>query len=774
MTVEESLTQYEPHLPTDAPSMCSWQVVVLTPDGTEYAVTHWLTINCTETFDGVTVEMTLPAREPTLRYLVGLKTDFLLIRNHMLVYRVRVIDINDTFTADAHTVTLSCVDYGQLLKRRILFHDDEPGASYITARTPAGGSVTTRGWDGEPSSPVDFAIRSDVVITFRIRLAAANIGYIAAHDGGANQHGWYVAVDDRNTATGGIARWLTFGWSTDGDTWNKVDIADLAPLGTTGDQWLGLTIRRNVPDTDAEGSPRHGRVRAIRSLDEGENWRNYGAERMTKVIHNTFNILDRPFRVGNLTAGGDTTALAGRLYWAQLRTGIDPDDVPANEGSVKWRCDISEKKTTSASWVDPRHRAWTGDTNAMFHLADLDQFHRAWKLVAYTQAFESFGITRGTTGESGVDRTGVLQRGLSIFDAINEMAHLDQGFDWWVDNDLVFWMQSPRKVRNLDCEWKWGVEIRDLTRTGAAGEYASVVLLIGATTETDITDAAGRVIRHFEIPKPVIQEAKTMPVGRWERMFTYNDIVTRNGLVRKAKFHLKDLTAMRATFSLTLEQEVWNQDIGIGDLFWLRIESPPRINIRTQVRIEEIRVSLTPESEGVALAVRSEHAEEKIPTNAPMVTTLALASMSTSPEGTEIVDLTDVEPGGTTAGPSIGGLEQFASLLNSLNTRLERRERALGGAGGVSISEGGDGEGADEVWIGPDEPPSEEAELWVDTDEASPGTDLVSTDPNNAAREGSDGLVYTRELVTKSTAPTPADFGRTVLQIGDVWVVMPP
>ena len=431
-------------------------------DGAEWAITHWTQAEVTWNFEGVTLQITLPGTDPVVAYLTVLTTDILVYRDQVFIHRLRVVDASDVFDAENHMLTLIAVDYGQLLRRRVLFHDRE---------------------------------------------------------------------------------------------------------------------------------------------------------------------------------------------------------------------------------------------------IDKDQFDAAWDLIAYTQTYESFGITRGTTGTSGQNRERVLQRGQTISDAINEMARNDNGFDWWVDRDLKFWMQNPRRLRNLDIEWKWGVEVREISRTGAASEYASVVFVIGATSDTEING------KTYPPPVPVPQAATSMPYGRWERTYSYTDVVTASALLTKGNFHLKDLTAMRATYAITIEPNVWQPlEITIGDLFWLRIESPPRMNVRSQVRIEEIKISLTTESEVVTMSVRSEQPEEVIPSPVQeAVAAMALIEPLTGPAEEIYVDVSALQHGASVILHPLDPAWRMARLLTGFNTRMERLERSKGSSGG-----GGAG-GVEEVFIGDQvdaEPTS--YKLWYD------------------------------------------------------------
>ena len=75
--------------------------------------------------------------------------------------------------------------------------------------------------------------------------------------------------------------------------------------------------------------------------------------------------------------------------------------------------------------------------------------------------------------------------------------------------------------------------------------------MIGATSDTEID---GRTYKPLE---PLIRSASSqgiaMPYGRWERTFSYPEVVTPEQLEEKVRFHMKDVTNMRATFALTLE-----------------------------------------------------------------------------------------------------------------------------------------------------------------------------------------------------------------------------
>lgn len=448
-----------------------WDVIMHTiPAGNEWALVHWTSVTVTDNSDGVTVEVQCPAEEPSLEFLRVLTTDLLLFRERTFLYRVRIVDAQDTFNENTHTVTINAVDYAQVLKRRVLFHD--------------------------------------------------------------------------------------------------------------------------------------------RSYD------------------------------------------------------------------------------------------------------NTDQFDIAWALIEYTQGFESLGITRGTTADSGKLRDLDIQQGQTIYDAISLVSKADGGFDWWVDKDLKLQMMMPRRERTLDMEWKWGVQIREIQRTSAAGEYASVIFVIGATSPTEIHNDAGAVVKTLPPPKPIVVGTASKPLGRWERTYSFNDIVTAAALQAKANWLLKDITALRATYAITLEPRTWRagNDYVFGDKFTLRIESPPRMNMQVLVRMEEVRIALSPENEVVTLAVRAEEPETVFPIAFTPETLNGEVTPAAAPADEIVVDLDAIQHGATETMSRLSAVSNMVQMFATVDGRLSRIERSNYFTGTTGVF------APDEVWIGPDAPTDPAVELWYDPD----------------------------------------------------------
>ena len=152
------------------------------------------------------------------------------------------------------------------------------------------------------------------------------------------------------------------------------------------------------------------------------------------------------------------------------------------------------------------------------------------------------------------------------------------------------------------------------------------------------------------------------------------------------------------------------------------------MNIRSLVRIEELKIGLTPSDEIVTMAVRSEAAETPIgSTPAPI--------LLMTPPGELPIDVDTVQHGQTVNINRLSEVDAMAHLLARLNERIEVTERnprvsSNGGGGGGGTGPPGPtgptgptgvgGAGADEVWINTDPPADPAIELWYDPD-AMPG-----------------------------------------------------
>ena len=89
--------------------------------GEVVALEGWQSIDIVETFDGTTGTINGLSVQPAFAAMRELSTELLIAFHRQLCYRLRVIDITDDFTANDHTVSVTCVGWENLLQRRILY-----------------------------------------------------------------------------------------------------------------------------------------------------------------------------------------------------------------------------------------------------------------------------------------------------------------------------------------------------------------------------------------------------------------------------------------------------------------------------------------------------------------------------------------------------------------------------------------------------------------------------------------------------------------------------
>ena len=307
--------------------------------------------------------------------------------------------------------------------------------------------------------------------------------------------------------------------------------------------------------------------------------------------------------------------------------------------------------------------------------ATRDQHQWAKWLIDYTQARYTLGINT-TVSNGGVSRNRKLRQGTTIREAIDDIAAAEGGFDWWIDANLQLRCQTPRRIKSWTWEWAWGVQIAELGRESPIDEYASGVLVVGATSETRLPD--GTV---YPPPKAIYAKTPSYPRGLWERSFSYTDIVTTNSVTEKAKWHIRDSSTLRPSYNVTLEPGAWSPEVTVGDKFALRIDGKPR-PIRVQARIEEISIEVGNEgSEVVVISVRAEEEEVVIPT------TLVVPSEVNPLTTDEIVVPPEETSGRSTTQLFTSQAREFGAVLLGMQERVKRLERPWEIAAG-----GGDGE----------------------------------------------------------------------------------
>lgn len=296
-----------------------------------------------------------------------------------------------------------------------------------------------------------------------------------------------------------------------------------------------------------------------------------------------------------------------------------------------------------------------------------DQHTLAWRLVRHMESEALlYDIPLNQPADyvlSGTTRSRTIKRGVTIAAALDDLASVDGGFDWWLSTDqneeLFFHVQTPRRFRNLDRDLGWGQGFSDITRDGSAEDYASRVLTIGS--QQTVTIPGGNT---YPPPPPVLLRTDPMLYGLWEKAFNYSDVLTVATLQDRAKWNLTEATALRATYKCKFEPGLWTPEaFKIGDIFTLNIDSPPRLVKRDPVRVEEIQVEILPDgAENVTVSARAEQDQPD-----------ALVAPFAAAAGTVV---SAVPSGRSIQQRRIAPEAELGRLLSGLRGRISRQERS--------------------------------------------------------------------------------------------------
>lgn len=288
----------------------------------------------------------------------------------------------------------------------------------------------------------------------------------------------------------------------------------------------------------------------------------------------------------------------------------------------------------------------------------------AWNIIAATQTQQTLGITRYAVG-AGISKTIRLKAGMSVAETINAFAASDDGFDWWIDADLKFHTQEPRRESLIDFEWTWGAEIAEMTRQSSVEQYVSAVYVTGSTTEVTIPGGST-----YPPPAPAVREVATMPYGRWEKTFAYSDILTNGSLVKRADWHLGVGSRLRPTYTVSMEQGVWSPAVQIGGIVSIRAEAGPRLSFKVPARIEELTISVTSAgAEDVSMMLRAESEE----INIGSVASAVVVAINTPPAGSTVI--ASAPPSGLSKTLArISPVNGLATVISSLAERIKRQE----------------------------------------------------------------------------------------------------
>lgn len=235
-----------------------------------------------------------------------------------------------------------------------------------------------------------------------------------------------------------------------------------------------------------------------------------------------------------------------------------------------------------------RRELYEGDS---FYYSNQDQALLGWNVISQTQARPggNLSIVRGAGQATGVITSATYQAGKSIGEAVDQLSLVDNGFDY--DFGVVLDAnRRPTTGLTFDVYYpQRGVERRvvldhpgavaSFTRGAVASDYANALRVTG-----DTALAAVRV---------EASDIATRPEGRWDAQFGDTSIMQSSTLAARAKAELALRQFTHASWTVTLEPEVWQgpDHIWLGDPVTLVVQRG-RLNVVETLRVQEFTVAL--------------------------------------------------------------------------------------------------------------------------------------------------------------------------------------
>jgi len=247
------------------------------------------------------------------------------------------------------------------------------------------------------------------------------------------------------------------------------------------------------------------------------------------------------------------------------RLGAAQDSLDAGGHQVSWNA-------VGYEGVVGRRVVWSGSTASW---TATDQALIVKDLIDDTQALPDgdLGIDTSALTATGITRDYTVDLGKDLGSTIDALAQMINGFDWWIDPDLVAHIASPRGT-TLSWSAVWGVNIDQVTRTTDPTAYASDELGIGGTGTTPHTEA--RTPRDF---------------GRWEKATSWSDVTIQSTLNAHVAGDLL-LDDWFPSYELVVSPGKWDPSIAwLGDTIGLVIKSG-RLDVATTGRIVQVKFDI--------------------------------------------------------------------------------------------------------------------------------------------------------------------------------------
>jgi hypothetical protein len=254
------------------------------------------------------------------------------------------------------------------------------------------------------------------------------------------------------------------------------------------------------------------------------------------------------------------------------RIGMVQDTISPDVHTVSYTClDYSE--------ILRRRLVLEGDS--LLHL-NTAQDTIAWNLIQDTQARTngSLGITRGETPGSPYLRTRRYEAGQIIGQLIDQLAAVDNGFEWDIDGLLQFNVWQPTRGTAGGLVLDLGGTVAGLSRTKNPSGFSNVVRQTGDAALTAVTATSATIA--------------TDPRGRWEANYANSDLKEQTTVADRAAWQLDQVARDPVAWSLALTQGWWYPFMPgayLGDTATLVVDSG-RLDEVVTVRITEIALRL--------------------------------------------------------------------------------------------------------------------------------------------------------------------------------------
>lgn len=213
----------------------------------------------------------------------------------------------------------------------------------------------------------------------------------------------------------------------------------------------------------------------------------------------------------------------------------------------------------------------------------VDQAAIAWQLIQTTQALSggNLGIVQGAGSPTGVPRTWTAAPGDMVGADIDQLAEMDQGFDWDI---------TPAGVTGLrfDVFYPSRGTHRGLVLQYGDGLVSKISRVVDPSAFADAIYETGNSGNSLTPQALTAADIATRGEGRWDQVVG-TDIQTQSALNAHAAFDLAAGEVLTPTYTVTLKPGVWTgpSQLWIGDLVQLVITSG-RLHVNSTYQVTEL------------------------------------------------------------------------------------------------------------------------------------------------------------------------------------------